>query len=243
MNLFVRICRFLSDILTRSSPPAPVYDDLWSLENHQLLDYLFGSVVSKVEDVLLLRFPFTLYRLKNGEKLEVVSLSIPGKEKMIETDETLTIIVDGFETKDYKSGSYRSDWDWELNAVFISAVFKPRHSPEYPSPPIIKSIHSRINLGNHDLYKTMYQSEVKDGVLMLTFRKNPQKVSTNLLLNFAPKANAWVVFVFFPFMTYMVLASHVLNPVGYTTPMTNIVQRDGTRSRVPHQKLLGAPET
>ncbi|PWA99233.1 RNA-directed DNA polymerase, eukaryota, Reverse transcriptase zinc-binding domain protein [Artemisia annua] len=40
MNLFVRICRFLSDILTRSSPPAPVYDDLWCLENHQLLDLL-----------------------------------------------------------------------------------------------------------------------------------------------------------------------------------------------------------
>lgn len=135
-----------------------------------------GSVVSKVEDVLLLRFPYTLYRLKNGEKLEDVSLSIPGKEKMIETDETLTVIVDDFEIEDYKSRSCRSEWDWELNVVFISAVFEPRHSPEYPSPPIIKSIHSRINLGNHDLYKTMYQSEVKDGVLMLTFRKNPQNV-------------------------------------------------------------------
>lgn len=132
--------------------------------------------MSKVEEVLLLKFPYTLYRLKNGEKLEDVSLCIPGKEKRIETDETLTIILDDFETKDYKSGSYRSEWDWELNAVFISAVFEPRHSPEYPSPPIIKSIHSRINLGNNDLYKTTYQSEVKDGVLMLTFRKNPQNV-------------------------------------------------------------------
>ncbi|PWA63278.1 RNA-directed DNA polymerase, eukaryota, Reverse transcriptase zinc-binding domain protein [Artemisia annua] len=151
---FVCICRFLSDILTRSSPPAPVYDDLWSLENHQLVDLfesynkedLFGSVVSKVEEVILLRFPYTLYRLKNGEKLEDVSLSIPGKEKRIETDETLTIILDDFETKDYKSGSCRPKWDRELNAVFISAQFEPKHSPEYPSPRIFKSIHSRINL-------------------------------------------------------------------------------------------------
>ncbi|GJV92595.1 putative reverse transcriptase domain-containing protein [Tanacetum coccineum] len=109
MNLFVRICRFLSDILTRSSP-APVYD-LSCIEKHQLLELfqsdtkedLFGSVVSKVAQVLLVRFPYSLYRLKNGAKLEDVSLSIPGKEKMIETDETLTITLD-FETKDYKSG-------------------------------------------------------------------------------------------------------------------------------------------
>ncbi|PWA71438.1 hypothetical protein CTI12_AA150410 [Artemisia annua] len=168
----------------RSSPPAPVYDDLWCLENHQLVDLfesynkedLFGFVVSKVEEALLLRFPYTLYRLKNGEKLEDVSLSIPGKEKRIENNETLTIILEDFETKDYKSGSCRPEWDRELNAVFISALFEPKHSPDYPSPRIFKSIHSRINLGNHDLYKTTYHSELKDGVLMLTFRKNPQKV-------------------------------------------------------------------
>ncbi|GKB40794.1 hypothetical protein Tco_0885736 [Tanacetum coccineum] len=109
-------------------------------------------MVSKVEQVLLVRFPYSLYRLKNGAKLEDVSLSIPGKEKMIETDETLTITLD-FETKDYKSGSYGADWDWELNAVFISAHIEPRHSPEYPSPRIFKSIHSRVNLGNVVLYK------------------------------------------------------------------------------------------
>ncbi|GJS86815.1 ribonuclease H-like domain-containing protein [Tanacetum coccineum] len=107
--MFVRICRFLSDILTRSSPPAPVYD-LLCIEKHQLLELfqldtkedLFGSVVSKVEQVLLVSFPYSLYRLKNGAKLEDVSLSIPGKEKRVETDETLTITLD-FETKDYKS--------------------------------------------------------------------------------------------------------------------------------------------
>nr|GEV34204.1 RNA-directed DNA polymerase, eukaryota, reverse transcriptase zinc-binding domain protein [Tanacetum cinerariifolium] len=76
MNLFVRICRFLSDILTRSSPPAPVYD-LSCIENHQLLELfesmtkqdLFGSVVLKVEQVLLVRFPYLLYMLKNDGKL------------------------------------------------------------------------------------------------------------------------------------------------------------------------------
>ncbi|GJV21383.1 hypothetical protein Tco_1370403 [Tanacetum coccineum] len=104
-------------------------------------------MVSKVEQVLLVRFPYSLYRLKNGAKLEDVSLSIPGKEKMIETDETLTITLD-FETKDYKSGSYGADWDRELNAVFISAHIEPRHSPEYPSPRIFKSIHNRVNLAD-----------------------------------------------------------------------------------------------
>ncbi|GJU36771.1 hypothetical protein Tco_1185125 [Tanacetum coccineum] len=126
-------------------------------------------------------FPIMVYKiailnakLKNGAKLEHVSLSIPGKEKMIETDETLTITLD-FETKDYKSGSYGADWDWELNAVFISAHIEPRHSPEYPSPRIFKSINSRVNLGNVVLYKqATYGIKLKDGVLMVTFHKNPQ---------------------------------------------------------------------
>ncbi|GKB25996.1 hypothetical protein Tco_0865397 [Tanacetum coccineum] len=213
MNLFVRICRFLSDILTRSSP-APVYD-LSCIEKHQLLELfesdtkedLFGglpvgklslhfpSLTGTISATLLFYFCSTLVlvregkcnesfptgrppalsqKLKNGAKLEDVSLSVPGKEKMIETDETLTITLD-FETKDYKSGSYGADWDRELNAVFISAHIEPRHSPEYPSPRIFKSIHSRVNLGNVVLYKqATYGIKLKDGVLMVTFHKNPQ---------------------------------------------------------------------
>ncbi|PWA46238.1 hypothetical protein CTI12_AA510890 [Artemisia annua] len=91
MNLFVRICRFLSDLLTPSSPPAPIYD-LSCIEKEQLVDLLkslhtkqdlFGSAVSIFMGVVLKWMPHTLYRLKNGEKLEDVSLSIPGNEKRI----------------------------------------------------------------------------------------------------------------------------------------------------------------
>nr|GEW71420.1 RNA-directed DNA polymerase, eukaryota, reverse transcriptase zinc-binding domain protein [Tanacetum cinerariifolium] len=174
MNFFVRICRFLSDILTRSFPPALVYH-LSRIENHQLFELfesmtkqdLFGSMVSKVEQVLLVRFPYSLYMLKNGAKLEDVSLSIPGKEKMIETDETLIITPD-FETKDYKSSSCAVEWDRELNVVLIAAHVEPRHSPEYPSPRIFKSINSRVNLVV-ELHKLSWEGH---SVLMLTFQKN-----------------------------------------------------------------------
>ncbi|GJZ51488.1 hypothetical protein Tco_0606003 [Tanacetum coccineum] len=58
-------------------------------------------------------------RLKISAKLEDVSLSIPRKEKRIETDETLTITLD-FETKDYqdkKATRTRSISEVELQAT------------------------------------------------------------------------------------------------------------------------------
>ncbi|GJS48109.1 putative cytosolic NADP isocitrate dehydrogenase [Tanacetum coccineum] len=58
-------------------------------------------------------------RLKIGAKLKDVSLSIPRKEKRVETDETLTITLD-FETKDYqdkKATRTRSISELELQAT------------------------------------------------------------------------------------------------------------------------------
>ncbi|GJZ00406.1 hypothetical protein Tco_0517835 [Tanacetum coccineum] len=130
-----------------------------------------GSLVSKVDEVLLHRIPHTLYRLKNGEKLESVSLSIPGNEKRIETDEALTVLLD-IEAKNSRAFSYSAALDREYNAVFVTARVEPKHSPDYPSPQILRLITSRINLGTEIMYNTIHTDD-KDGVIMLTFHKNP----------------------------------------------------------------------
>ncbi|PWA64851.1 hypothetical protein CTI12_AA144550 [Artemisia annua] len=176
-SLFVR--RFASNLLTTKSSSMSCtthhsrgFSSPPSLEELGFVtkEGFYGSLLSKVDEVLLDRIPHTLYRLKNGEKLESVSLSIPGKEKRIETDEALTVLLD-IEAKNFKAFSYSAALDRKYNAVFVTAQVEPKHSPAYPSPQILRVITSRINLGNEIMYNTIHTAN-KDGVIMLTFHKN-----------------------------------------------------------------------
>nr|GEU91984.1 hypothetical protein [Tanacetum cinerariifolium] len=102
-----RVLRVLSryqyaDIFTKGLPSTLFEEFHTSLSISSSLaqtanEFWRRSMVSKLNQRLLRRIPHTLYRLKNGDKLEDMSLSIPGKEE-IETDETLTLLLD-IETK------------------------------------------------------------------------------------------------------------------------------------------------
>lgn len=88
----------------------------------------------------------------NGEKLESVSLRIPGNVKRIEADESLTVLLD-LEAKNFKSLTHRAKLNFEKNVVFVRAHVEPKHSPNDPSHRIYRLITSRINLGNDIMYK------------------------------------------------------------------------------------------
>nr|GEV37974.1 hypothetical protein [Tanacetum cinerariifolium] len=124
-SLFAR--RFTSNLLTRSSSSVsyrihhsrgfssrpPSLEELGFVTKEDF----YGSLVSKVDGLLLHRIPRTLYRLKNGEKLESVSL-----------------------TKNSRAFSYSASLDRKYNAVFVTAQVEPKHSPDYPSPQILSYV-------------------------------------------------------------------------------------------------------